>query len=107
MAINALGPYDFPALDRQEVYGDDQLIHVMWAGNMLFCSPACFRVPRKMKWSDFRSMIVDPWASADPDYHPDKVGEWHKDSEPIEPKPDQTLAQLGIAHKGIVSFRMA
>jgi phenol hydroxylase P4 protein len=105
MSIKALGDYDFPAKDRQEVYGDDQLVNVFWEGNMLFCAAACFRAPRAMPWGDFKAKMIDPWASADPDYRPDAAVKWHKDDKPFAPKPEQTLAELGIPHKGLVKFR--
>ena len=106
MTVKALGPYTFPAKDRQEVYGDDQLVNVLWEGNMLFCSAACFRVPRSMTWADFRAQMIDPWASADPDYRPDEVGEWLRDDESIDPAPEATLVDLGVPHKGLIRFRM-
>lgn len=107
MTVRAIGPYEFPAKDRQEVFGDDQLIHVQWDGNMFLYSAACFRVPKATKWSDFKTQFVDPWASGDPDYRPDAVTGWRKDDEEIDPKPDQTIADLGIPHKGLVHFRVS
>ena len=68
MAVRTLGAYDFPAKDRQELFGDDQLVNVFWEGNTFICAPACFRVPRSMTWADFRAQFVDPWAAADPDF---------------------------------------
>lgn len=107
MSVKALGTYDYPARDRQEVYGDDQLVHVQWDGNMLFCSAACFRVPKSMTWSDFKSQVIDPWASGDPDYRSNDATDWRLDEEPINPKPDETLEGLGIVHKGLIRFRTA
>lgn len=106
MTVKALGPYIFPARDRQEVYGDDQLVHVLWLGNMLFCSAVCFRVPRAMAWSEFKSQMIDPWASTDPDYRPSGATDWHRDADAIDPQPDQTIADLSIPHKGLITFRL-
>ncbi|MCF7550856.1 phenol hydroxylase subunit P4 [Pseudonocardia sp. WMMC193] len=97
--------YDFPSRDRIELYGDDQLIHVYWADNMFMCAAACLRAPRAMPWAQFKAAMVDEWAAADPDYDPAAPHSWRRDDEPIEPKPDQTLEELGIPHKGVVSFR--
>jgi len=107
MAINALGPYDFPAKDRLEMFGDDQLVNVFWEGNTFICGPGCFRVPRAMTWADFRSQVMDPWASADPDYAADRAVDFRRDDEPLNPRPDQTIEQLGIVHKGLIKFRLA
>lgn len=105
MTVRALGEYAFTPKDRQEVYGEDELVHVLWVDNMWFCSAACFRVPRAMAWSDFKSQMIDPWASADPDYRPEAVIGWWRDGEPIDPQPDDTIAGLGIGHKGLIRFR--
>lgn len=106
MTVKSLGAYDFPAKDRQEVYGDDQLVHVLWDGNMLFCSAACFRVPKAMTWSDFKAQMIDPWASADPDYRSGDATGWRRDEEAFDPKPDDTIAGLGIPHKGLIYFQV-
>jgi phenol hydroxylase P4 protein len=106
MTIKALGPYEFPAKDRQEVFGEDQLVHVLWEGNMLFCCPGLFRVPRAMSWSDFQAQMVEPWAAADPDYDKDKVVEWLLDDEPIQPGDNESIAGIGVPHKGLLKFRV-
>ena len=43
MAVKALYDYSFPAKDRQENFGDDLLVNVLWAGNVLICAPMCVR----------------------------------------------------------------
>lgn len=103
--VGMLKPYDFPSNDRLELFGDDQLVNVLWADNLFLCSAGCFRAPRAMSWADFKAAMIDTWAAADPDYDPAAPHSWHRDEEPIEPRPEQTLAELGIAHKGVISFR--
>lgn len=105
--VRTLVPYDFPSKDRQELYGDDQLVNVLWDDNLFICGAGCFRVPRAMTWADFKSGVIDPWAAADPDYDPERAADWRRDDEPITPRPDQTLAELGIAHKGLIKFRVS
>ena len=70
MPVKALYDYDFPSKDRQEVYGDDILVNVMWTNNPMLCSAACFRTPKAMSWADFKAQMIDPWAASDPDYDP-------------------------------------
>ena len=65
-----------PAKDRQENFGDDLLVNVLWAGNVLICAPMCVRVPAAMTWAEFRGGVIDPWADADPDYDPASVSGW-------------------------------
>ena len=60
MAVKALYDYDFPSKDRQELFGDDILVNVLWTNNMMFASAACFRAPKAMSWADFKSQMVDP-----------------------------------------------
>lgn len=103
MTIKALGPYDFPAADRQENFGGDQLVHVVWRNN-IFLVPGCFRVPRSMTWSDFVTQIVHPWASLDLDYDPDLDAEWFMGDQPITPQPEQTIRDIGVPHKGVLAF---
>ena len=104
--MRTLGAYDFPAADRQELFGEDQLVNVHWDDQIFVPVPACFRVPKSMKWSDFKTQMIDTWAGTDPDYRADAATDWRLDDDPIEPQPDQTIADLGIVHKGLVRFRL-
>lgn len=106
MSVRAIAPYDFPSSSRQELYGDDQLVHVLWEGNMMFCSAATFRAPREMPWGDFKTQMVDPWAASDPDYDPRCPGGWRVDGVEVSPRPDQTLGGLGVGHKSLITFRI-
>lgn len=101
------GEYNIPSRDHISLYGDDQLVNVWWRGNVFIVCPGCFRVPRTMKWGDFVSQVMAPWASADPDYDASRVTNWKKDDEAIDPKDDDTFESLGIEHKGLVSFELA
>jgi len=105
MAVKALYDYDFPAADRQELYGDDMLVNVMWANNMMFCSAACFRAPKAMTWAEFKSGVIDAWAGSDPDYDPAVAAEWEVNGEPFTPDPAATLDATGVGHKGLFLFR--
>jgi phenol hydroxylase P4 protein len=105
MAVKALYDYSFPSKDRPENFGEDMLVNIGWAGNDLFCSPACVRVPRAMTWAAFRAEIVDPWAGGDPDYDPTAVSGWRLDGEPLTPADEVTLADAGVGHKSLIMFR--
>ena len=50
MAVKSIGTYEFPSRSRQELYGDDQLVHLWFQEDMWFCAAACFRAPRAMTW---------------------------------------------------------
>ena len=70
MSVKALYEYDYPSRDRQENFGDDLLVNVLWVNNPMFGAPACFRAPRAMSWADFKAQLIDPWAASDPGYDP-------------------------------------
>lgn len=105
MSVRAIGTYDFPSRSRQELYGDDQLVHVWWQDNPMFCAAACFRAPKAMTWGEFRAGMLDPWASSDPEFTPDRPGDWVLDDAPLTPSDDKTLAELGVGHKSLIAFR--
>ncbi len=105
MTVKALYEYDFPSKDRQENFGADLLVNVMWANNMMLCSPACFRAPKSMPWADFKSQMIDPWAASDPDYDPSAPTDWQVDGSASTPDSAASLGDLGVVHKGLITFR--
>lgn len=104
MPVKALYDYEFPSADRAEVFGDDQLVYVHWDGNPLFCSAACFRVPKAMPFGQFVGELVGPWAASDPDFNPGAVRDWRLFDEPLATEPGSSLADLGIGHKALLHF---
>ncbi|GAA3547530.1 phenol hydroxylase subunit P4 [Kribbella ginsengisoli] len=104
MPVKALYDYDFPSADRQELFGDDQLVYVHWDGNPLFCSAACFRVPRALSFGEFVAGTVAPWAGSDPDFDATATLDWRLFDEPLSAVPDASLTDLGIGHKALLHF---
>ncbi|GAA0672024.1 phenol hydroxylase subunit P4 [Streptomyces thermocarboxydovorans] len=104
MALRAIGTYEFPSSSRQELYGEDQLVHVLWRNNMTFCAAACFRAPKTMTWADFTAGMVEPWAASDPGFVPGSAREWTLDDAPLSPEPHESLADLGVGHKSLLTF---
>ncbi|HJP72761.1 MAG TPA: phenol hydroxylase subunit P4 [Pseudonocardiaceae bacterium] len=104
MPVKALYDYEFPSSDRAELFGDDQLVYVHWDGNPLFCSAACFRVPKAMPFGEFMSAIVGPWAGSDPDFDFSAVRDWRLFDTALNPTPEASLAELGIGHKALLHF---
>ncbi|WP_375504543.1 phenol hydroxylase subunit P4 [uncultured Jatrophihabitans sp.] len=104
MAVKALYDYTFPSADRVELFGDDQLVYVRWDGNPLFCSAACFRVPKAMPFSDFVTGVVAPWAASDPDFDASLVRDWTLFGDALLTEEAATLADLGVGHKALLSF---
>ncbi|MFJ9908499.1 phenol hydroxylase subunit P4 [Streptomyces sp. NPDC101152] len=104
MTVKALYDYEFPSADRAEVFGDDQLVYVHWRGNPLFCSAACFRVPKNMPFAEFATSMVHTWAASDPDFDPASVTDWRLFDEQLSGGQGKSLADLGIGHKTLLSF---
>jgi phenol hydroxylase P4 protein len=104
MGVRAIGEYKFESRSRQELYGDDQLVHVLWRNNPMMCAAACFRAPKAMPFGEFVTAMVEPWASSDPDFQPGTTAHWMLESEAIDPKQDESIADLGIGHKAVLSF---
>jgi len=106
MAVKSIGTYEFPSRSRQELYGDDQLVHVLWRNNMTFCAATCFRAPKAMTWADFVAGMVEPWASSDPEFVPGSAQEWTLDDAPLSPEAHVSLADLGVGHKSLLTFQV-
>jgi phenol/toluene 2-monooxygenase (NADH) P4/A4 len=104
MTVKALYDYNLPSADRAEVFGDDQLVYVLWEGNPLLCSAACVRVPKALSFGEFLATVVHPWAASDPDFDPATVHDWRLFDDPIDPEADRSLADLGVGHKALLKF---
>lgn len=105
MTVKALYDYTFPSASRQELYGDDLLVSVEWAGNVFLCAPVCVRVPAAMGWAEFTGGVIDPWAAADPSYDPSAITEWQVDGAALTPSDGASLADTGVGHKSLITFR--
>ncbi len=103
MAVRAIGEYKFPSSSRQELYGDDQLVHVYWRNNLWFCAPLCFRAPKAMGWNDFMTGMVHPVWSADPDFDAETTKfTFAVDGNPVDPSGSESLESLGVGHKSLI-----
>jgi phenol hydroxylase P4 protein len=107
MTVKSIGTYDFPSRSRQELYGDDQLVHVWFTDTLWFAAAACFRAPKAMTWGDFWTGVVVPFAEEDPDFDPASPRVWTLHGEEFQPRPEQTLEELGVEHKDVIGTRLA
>ena len=106
--IRSIGDYDFPSRSAQELYGDDQLVHVWYDGNPWFVAAACFRAPKAMTFADFWAALVVPYHVEDPDWQESWTPadfEWAVDDAAWEPDADASLEAQGVGHKSVI--RMA
>lgn len=100
--IKSIGEYNFPSRSRQELYGDDILVHVLRRDSMFFCSAAAFRAPKAMKWSDFVAGMVMPYVTSDPDFDASKPLSWKLVDDDFTPEADKSLEENGVRHKNTV-----
>ena len=105
MPVVAISEYKFPSKSRQELYGDDQLVHVWWKGNLWFVSAGCFRFPKAMPWGDFIG-VLKGYYTADPDFVPDSLDsvQWVIDDQEVTPDPSASMEANGVGHKSLVQF---
>lgn len=107
MAVKSIGEYDFPSRSAQELYGDDQLVHLWFQDTMWWSSPLTFRAPREMTWGDFIAQMFVPLAEEDPDFDPAAPRTWTVHGSPFVPQDGQTLTELGIGHKDVIGTSLA
>lgn len=104
MGVKAIGTYDFPSRSRQELYGDDQLVHLWWKDNPWFCAAACFRSPKAISWGDFWNAIAVPFLEEDPDFDPNHPFVFAIEGRPFTPDPTASLESQGVTHKCVISM---
>ncbi len=105
MAVKFIGAaYDFPCANRQENYGGDMSLYMVWDRHLIYCAPNAYRVPPAMKFRDFLEQVFAP------DYaqHPDvkkvdwEQGVWQLENAPWQPDLDKSLEENGIAHNSFI-----
>lgn len=105
MAVKFIGAvYDFPCANRQENYGGDMSLYMVWDRHLIYCAPNAYRVPPAMKFRDFLEQVFAP------DYaqHPDvkkvdwEQGIWQLENAPWQPDLDKSLEENGIAHNSFI-----
>ena len=102
--IKSIGTYEFQSRSRQELYGDDILVHLLRADSMFLCSAATFRAPKAMTWAEFESTMVMPFVTSDPDFDASKPLSWKLVDDDFVPDPEASLADNGIKHKNCVTL---
>lgn len=106
MAVVAITPeYTFESRSRQELYGDDQLVHVWWRGNVFFVAASCFRFPKAMPWGALMD-VLKGFYTADPDFVPESLDsvQWVIDGKAVTPDPAKSLEENGVGHKSLIEF---
>jgi phenol hydroxylase P4 protein len=107
MAVTAIGKYEFEPLDKRENFHGNIITYWHWRDHLMFCSAVAFPLPPDMP---FRAVVENVLKDAY-SYHPDfaridwaKV-EWQLNQKPFTPALDKSLAENGLDHKSLVTFR--
>lgn len=105
MPVVAIGEYKFPSRSAQELYGDDQLVHVWWKGNPYFVAASCFRFPKAMPFGALVE-VLQGFFAGDPDFVPESLNsvQWIIDDKEVTPDMGASLEENGVGHKSLIQF---
>ena len=107
MAVQSIGPYDFPMRDAVENFGGVWVTYWNWVGHLMICAPVAFPFPPDMRFGDVLSQVFPGVYGVHPDF--EKIDwtavEWILDGQPFTPDFDKSLADNGLGHKSAVKFR--
>jgi phenol hydroxylase P4 protein len=108
MAVVANYEYDWPSRSAAEFYGDDQLVHVWWNGNVFFVSAQTFRFPKAMPFGALVNEVLKGFYTADPDFVPESLdsAKWKIDGVAVTPDMEASLEANGVGHKSLVEFSL-
>lgn len=108
MAVQAITPdYVGEVLDKQANFGDNILVYIGWDEHLLFCSAKTFPLPPEMSFADLKAAVLPEGFDQHPDFEHivwDEV-QWNLNGEEIQPKDEQTLAEIGFDHKSLLRFK--
>ncbi len=108
MAVKFIGDsYEFPSADREENFGGDIGIFILWEQHLMFTCPSAYRVPTAMPIKDFLETLF----KLDYAQHPDTAkidwdnAEWKLDEEAWTPDLDKSFADNGVGHHSFMRLR--
>ena len=94
-------------MDRQENFGDNQIVYVGWDEHRMFCAAKAFPLPPAMPFVALVESVMPEGFGQHPEFSMidwEKV-EWMLDDEPFTPEMDKSLAEQGIGHKSLIRFK--
>ncbi len=108
MAVKFIGEkYDFPNANREENYGGDMNIYVLWDEHMMYSCPGTYRVPKGMKMRDFFEQIFTPENAQHPDMAKvdwDKTV-WEFSEQPWFPDMEKSFEENNVGHQSFLRFK--
>ena len=107
MAVVAIKPYIGAVKDGADKFHGNQLLYIGWEDHLFFCAPFAFPFPPAMRFGDVIEKVLPASFGMHPDW--DKVEwsrtEWFKSGRPWAPDFNLSLAENGLRHKDVISFR--
>ena len=107
MSVRAIRPdYDFEPRDLQKHYGDNILVYVGWDHHTLYCSAHAMLVSPQQTFQEFLDQQMQAGFHQHPDFENIKWDEvqFTLNKQVIQPRPEQTLAEIGFDHKSLLRF---
>ncbi|HEB27337.1 MAG TPA: phenol hydroxylase [Porticoccus sp.] len=108
MSVKFIGDsYEFECRNREENYGGDINIYVVWDQHLMYATPATYRIPKDMVLRDFLEQVFMP----DNAQHPDteKVNwdnaVWEFYDQPWTPDLDKSFENNSVGHQSFLRFK--
>jgi phenol hydroxylase P4 protein len=108
MSVKFIGEaYDFECANREENYGGDINIYVVWDQHLMYACPSTYRVPRDMKFREFLEEVFTPDYAQHPDLAKvdwdDTVWEFY--DQPWTPELDKSFEDNSVGHQSLLRFK--
>lgn len=108
MSVNFIGDsYEFDSANREENYGGDINLYIVWDQHLMYACPSAYRVPKAMKMRDFLEQMFKADYSQHPDI--DKVdwnnAVWEFYDQPWKPDMEKSFAENNVGHQSFLRFK--
>ena len=110
MAVVALKPGYADAVeirDRRENFHGNQVVYLHWEEHLRFCAATAFPLPPDMPFGALTEQLIPQYYGMHPDFASldwNQV-EWKINGEPATPDMSKSLADNGVGHKTLITFR--
>src|SRR3546814_13548047 len=103
MSVKAIGAYEFPSRDREEIFGDNLIVYFSWEQHLLFAAPFLLFTPRDVTFAQFVEERVKPLIAPDPQAGEIEWAtvEWLNGETPMKPAFAATDRTVGVSGKSV------
>ena len=106
MSVKAISEYITEPKDTVAHFNGMQVVYLLWAKHLMYCSPFAFLASPDMTLGDFFAEVLRPAIAA----HPDSAkvdfsqAKWQLNGQPFSADPDAGLVAQGIDHKSMLTM---